>query len=310
MKLNVDVTITGKQLVPSVFNVKQGSNLSDSLKLNFDSYLSESGVDLSKCTCTIICELKAGKPIPFEIIKLNPVKNSDGTMTVTWDIDNRVTCYYGNVLFEIVFKDGSGNIAWVSHTATLIVGKSSSNTVDEDTVARYPSILELFIDQTSQGGIDDFNVVTTGSGPFVESVEKDGDTVTVNKSGYRIFMTGANPYVTDLMIGGDLTTLVAIRNTPQMLTGTFSVTHTSGSSPAIFGGSVNLSDYLGKRMILINIFDNHSNLFKQLYTLSDSQYTSTSGTMICDGGIISITAYSTSTTEYSGMWKYEILYIE
>lgn len=310
MKLNVDVIITGKQLVPSVFNVKQGSNLSDSLKLNFDSYLSESGVDLSKCTCTVICELMSSKPMPFEIVKLNPVKNSDGTMTVTWHIDNRVTCYYGNVLFEIVFKDGSGNITWVSHTATLIVGKSSSNTVDEDTVARYPSILDLLIKQTSQGGIDDFNVVTTGSGPFVESVEKDGDTVTVNKSGYQIFKTGANPYVTDLMIGGDSNTLVLIRNTPQMLTGTFSVTHKSGSSPAIFGGSVNLSSYLGKRMILLNILDNHSNLFKQLYSLSDSHNTGASGTMSCNGGIISITAYSSSTSEYAGPWQYELLYIE
>lgn len=308
IKLDVNVTITGKQLIPSVFNVKQGSNLSDRLNLKFDSYLSETGVDLSKCTCTVVCELMASKPMPFEIVSLTSVKNSDGTMTVSWEIDKRVTCYYGNVLFEIVFKDGAGNIAWVSHTATLIVGKSSSNTADEDTVARYPSILEMIIEQTSQGGIDDFNIVTTGSGPFVESVEKDGDTVTVNKSNYRTFKTSSGAYVTDLMVSED--TIVLLRDSPDKLTGTFSVTCTSSGSPSTFEGSFNLSRYLNKRLVLLNIYDNNGSLFKQAYTLSDFSEQGASGRVECNGGVIDITAYASTNTQYRGTWRYEILYIE
>lgn len=308
IKLDVNVTITGKQLIPSVFNVKQGSNLSDRLNLKFDSYLSESGVDLSKCTCTVVCELMASKPMPFEIIKLNPVKKSDGTMTALWRIDNRITCYYGNVLFEIVFKDGNGNVTWVSHTATLIVGKSSSNTADEDTVARYPSILEMIIEQTSQGGIDDFNIVTTGSGPFVKNVIKQGDTVTVNKSNYQTVKLGSGAYITDLMVSED--TIVQIKDSPNKLTGTFSVTCTSSGSPSIFEGSVNLRQYLNGKLILLNIYDNSGSLFKQAYTLSDFNEQGVSGRVECNGGVIDITAYASTNTQYRGTWRYEILYIE
>lgn len=173
--MDLNLTLSNRQIVPAVTNMFQFENQTTTLNFVLDSYMWE--------------ETDLRNYIPYAVTSINGVidvteltatynENTD-KLTVSWTVGEYTLSEKGAVLYQIVFKENKldgeigeedvNNAVWYSYKAIMI--NRSSIDGDNHITANYPTLLKQWLDK--MGAMEDELIKVKDKG--IDDIEEATD---------------------------------------------------------------------------------------------------------------------------------------